>query len=269
MFVKCRKDFTDWTVLDNGWVSYPHIKDGYIYYMLYSPKGEAENGLYKMRVSGEGKEKLSDIYGPMQMYGDVIYFTELNTEKTEEGNHLYSIDLDGENFQELIKKPIFHWFVFDNCILYQDDRDNESLHIADFDGNDIKLNNEKSYWPIFDGKNIYYVKAIDEVFSIWRMDVDGKNDMKIADYSTQTGFALNGDKIFFVYEDDGNRIYSINKDGSGLMLITQDSDCAEIQFVGEYLKYIDLVQKGNARYVDAIVLCEIDGSGGIDFTEIG
>ena len=269
VFVKCRTDFTDWTILDYGWVYHPYIKDGYIYYMLYSPKGESESGLFKMRVSGEGKERLSDIFGQMQLWGDTIFFSKEDEENTDAGNHLYSIDLDGSDFQELIDRPVFHWFVFGDFVLYQDDRDNESLHITDFDGNDVKLNDETSYWPIFDGSYIYYTKNVDEDRSIWRIDIDGKNDTQIADYAASRGFVLHGDKIYFVYEDDSDRIYSINKDGSGLLLITQDKDCAEIQFIGEILKYTDLEPKGNSYYIDAIMFCEDDGTEIVDFVQVG
>lgn len=267
-FVKCRLDFTEKTVLHEGWAYHPFVRDGYVYYVYSSFKDDSENGLYRMRISGSDREKLSDMLGAMQLWGDTIYMTDEIAEKEEDRYCLYAMDLDGSNVRKVVDKPVFHWFVFGDVILYQDDQDNESLHLLDIEGNDTKLNDDVSYYPIFDGEHIYYVKNIDEVRSIWRVDVDGQNDTKIADYHVSNGFVLHKDKIYFVYQDDGNRIYSINKDGSGLALIAQDEDCSDLQFIGDLLKYTDLNPKGNGYYVNAFLLCDEDGTELVDFGKI-
>ena len=267
-FIKCRLDFTEKTVLEKAWVYFPYVRDGYIYYMLHSFNNASDDGLYRMRISGSGREKLSDMFGHMQVWGDTIYVSYENTENEAEANHLYAMNMDGSNVRELISKPVFHWFVFGDAILYQDDQDNESLHIVDTAGNDTKLNDDISYFPIFDGEHIYYVKNINDERSIWRVDVDGQNDILIGNYHASNGFVLHKDKIYFVYQDDGNRIYSINKDGSNLTLITQDEDCSELQFIGNLLKYSDWKQNGTKRYIEAILLCEEDGTELVDFGKI-
>lgn len=264
-FIKCRLDFTDKTVLEKAWVYFPYVRDGYVYYIMNSFNNDSENGLYRMRISGSGKEKLSDMYGHMQLWGDTIYLSYENAENEEDVNCLYAMDLDGSNVRKVIDKPVFHWFVFGDAVLYQDDQDNESLHLMDFEGHDTKLNDEVSYFPIFDGEYIYYVKNIDGVRSIWKVDIEGQNDVKIADYHASEGFVLHKDKIYFVYLDDGNRIYSINKDGSGLTLIAQDEDCSELQFIGDLLKYTDWGKRGETWYTEAILLCDEDGAKLVDF----
>ena len=267
-FIKCRLDFTEKTVLEKAWVYFPYVRDGYIYYLLSSFNNEKDNGIYRMRISGSGKEKLSDMFGHMQVWGDTIYVTYENAENEEDANCLYAMNMDGSNVRKIIDKPVFHWFVFGDAILYQDDPDNESLHIMDVEGRDTKLNDEVSYFPIFDGQHIYYVKNIDGVRSIWRVDVDGQNDTLIGNYHASDGFVLHKDKIYFVYQDDGNRIYSINKDGSGLTLISQDQDCSDLQFIGDLLKYTDWDKRGDTRYTKAVWLCDEDGSQLVNFGEI-
>ena len=98
--------------------------------------------------------------------------------------------------------------------------------------------------------------------------MDGQNDILIGNYHASNGFVLHKDKIYFVYQDDGNRIYSINKDGSNLTLITQDEDCSELQFVGNLLKYSDLKLNGTTWYTEAILLCDEDGTELVDFGKI-
>lgn len=267
-FIKCRLDFTEKTVLEKAWVYFPYVRDGYIYYVLSSFKNEKENGVYRMRISGSGREKLSDMFGHMQIWGDTIYVSYENAENEADANCLFAMDLDGSNVRKIIDKPVFHWFVFGDAILYQDDPDNESLHIMDVEGRDTKLNDEVSYFPIFDGEHIYYVKNVDGVRSIWRVDVDGQNDTLIGNYHASNGFVLHKDKIYFVYQDDGNRIYSINKDGSGLTLVSQDEDCDYLQFIGDLLKYTDWDYRGNTRYTKAVWLCDEDGTQLVNFGEI-
>ena len=98
--------------------------------------------------------------------------------------------------------------------------------------------------------------------------MDVHNGTLIGNCHAANGFVLHEDKIYFVYQDDGNRIYSINKDGSDLTLITQDEDCSELQFVGNLLKYSDLKLNGNTWYTEAILLCDEDGTELVDFGKI-
>ena len=133
-------------------------------------------------------------------------------------------------------------------------------------GNDIKLNNERSYWPIYDGEYIYYVKKVNEVNSIWRITVDGSEDIKIADYKVSTGMLLHNDKIYFADGDDSDRIYCIDKDGRNLRLIVQDKYCEGLQFVGNLLKYTTKSSKDGVA--TAIILCDEDGNNAFDFLKI-
>ena len=270
-FVKVRTDFTDWTVLDKGYAYHINLVDNYIYYML---EGE-EYGLYRMRTSGENRELIAKVNGSLQIVNGYIYYTDymVNGEYNQLSGddscyHLYRCDLEGENTVEIINKPTFEAFVFEDAIIYQDDRDNMSLHICDLNGNnDIKLNDSLSFWPIFDGEYIYYVCAEKYEESgtrtIWRIRPDGTDKQQISNNPVTNNMLLTKEHIYFVNADDGDRLYRIKKDGSDLTLITQDKNVAMVEFFDSSIKYTKYAK--NYEYIEANYFCNYDGSGKIEF----
>ena len=266
-FVKVRTDFTDWTVLDKGLASRIYVVDNYIYYMLF----DKDYGIYRMKTSGEDKQLLVKAFGSMQIVGDDIYYTDYmykgkydDTSGDDSCYHLYKCNLNGEDVTEIIDKPTFHAYVFDDAILYQDDRDNMSLHICDLNGqNDVKLNDSMSFWPIYDGNYIYYVRA--EEFedsttrTIWRIRPDGTGDQKVASYQVSNAMLMTAEHIYFVNGDDSDRLYRIDKDGENLTLITQDTNLDFVDLFDNQIKYTKYAK--NYQYIDNNYFCDYDGSG--------
>jgi len=273
-FVKVRTDNTDWTVLDSAYTHQVYVIENYIYYMMkYYNK---EYGIYRMTTSGENVEQLVKAYGTMQIVDDHIYYTDrMYNGKVDDISgddsyyHLYRCDLSGKNVTEIINKPTFHAFVFDNGIIYQDDRDNMSLHICDLDGqNDIKLNDTISYFPIYDGEYIYYVRSEESRAvssrSIWKVKCDGTEDQLVASYPVSAGMLMTTKYIYFVNYEDKNRLYRINKDGSGLTLITQDPYINEVVFLEDKINYT-VYTNDTYKTVKNIYTCNYDGSGKREF----
>lgn len=278
-FIKVRTDSSDWTVLDTGFAHHIFIVDNYIYYMK---NANDDSGIYKMKTSGEDKQRISTANGAMQVVDRQIYYTDYNYENEvdAEGNvvrvkpeyrHLYKCELDGSGITEIIAKPTFHYYVFEDGILYQDDNDNSSLHVCSLDGkDDIKLNDAISFWPIYDGNYIYYVRqenlSDNTTRSIWRIKPDGSDDQMISDYEVSTGFMMTYEHIYFVYGDDSDRLYRIDKDGSNLTLITQDTNVNYPQLLGNQIKYTRISDDG--RYFEGNYFCNYDGSGKWDFLDM-
>jgi len=274
-FIKVRTDGSDWTVLDTGLAHNIYIIDNYVYYMLNN--GD-DSGIYKVKTSGEDRCLISHAYGVMQIRERQIYYVDYDYKYTTDSNgnmisvlplycHLFRCELDGSNLTKIISKPTFHFYVFEDGILYQDDNDGSSLHICETDGtNDYKVNDDVSYWPLYDGKYIYYVKETREKRNIWRIKPDGTDDQLVADYMVSEGMMLTDSYIYFIYGDDSDRIYRIGKDGSNLTLITQDTNVRWIQLFDNYLKYTKRTEDN--EYIEANYFCDYDGSGKWDFLDI-
>lgn len=279
LFIKVRTDGSDYTVLDKGMATNIHIVDNYIYYMI---DDGSTYGIYKMKTSGENKQKIVDAYGSMQIFDGQIYYNSTRTyeyETTDDGHekvlpqycHLYRCALDGSDVTEIIAKPTFHFYVFEDGILYQDDNDRCSLHVCNLDGsNDVKLNDTYSYWPIYDGEYIYYVAETDPqnptICSIWKIRPDGSEEQQVANYQVSNGMLLSYEHIYFVYGDDSDRLYRIDKNGSNLTLITQDTNVAFPQLFENSIKYTKYTE--DYEYIDTNYFCAYDGSGKWDFLDM-
>jgi len=156
-------DVKDRTVIADSRASSLKEHDGYVYGVLNWEK------IVKVKV---GETKAETIYEGacdyLQIADGKIYFV-------DKDYRLCSMDLDGKNVETVIdKKDMYYTYVFSNgMVLYQDDPDNESLHVYDLNtGNDYKLNDEVSYNPIICGNYLYYTNQVsDTEYTFNRIDL--------------------------------------------------------------------------------------------------
>lgn len=242
--------------------------NGYLYFMQ---RYDGEGAIYRMPQSGGTTEWIADAYGEMQIVEDYIYYAASDTSELSdhepgavlaEEAHLYRCDLDGKNVTEIISKPTFNFFVFDQCILYQDDNDGESLHLCKLDGSeDKKLNNVRSYSPIYDGEFIYYRVQNDAAqFTLWRMRPSGGEAEQVSNHTVRD-FQITDTSIYFINGDDNYRIYRMDKDGKNVVLVVDEEQTYGLQVVGDMLTY--LVQGFNYRPIR--YCCNLDGSDNGEF----
>ncbi|MBQ9988796.1 MAG: DUF5050 domain-containing protein [Clostridia bacterium] len=73
---------------------------------------------------------------------------------TDEDYHLVSTDMDGKDLKTVVDKEIYYpYFICTNWMVFQDDADNESLHLYNITmGEEISITDAPSYCPILDGK---------------------------------------------------------------------------------------------------------------------
>lgn len=260
---KVRLDGTDYTpILDFGGCDIS-IEEGFVY---VSKGGNESGGIYKVRTSGEDVQQIISVDSPtIQVSSGYIYYTPgtYNKDGNHSGQcHLYRCKMDGSEIEEIISKPVFYWCVLNNMVLYQDDADNESLHLYSIDTKiDQKINDQPSYCPIYDGEYIYYTSSISEGSegsNLWKVKPDGSSNQKIGDYKVFDNMALYQNYIYFSNTDDNDRIYRIDKTGNNLLQITQDKNCVRLAFFGNYLTYVAYGE--NYKYIDKTILCNPDGS---------
>ncbi len=270
ILVKVREDGKDATVLDEGIAQYLTSNGGYLYYSKAT--SETDYGIYRMRLSGQGKERVVKAYGDFQIVGDSIYYANTIYIYSEENQnsgsvtvkssecHLMRANLDGSDPVEIIAKPTFYFNVYDNGILYQDDNDNSALHVCALDGSaDRKIADGFAFMPIFDGEYVYYTKRVDldSTATIWRVKIDGTGEEQISKETVSDSFLLYGDTIYYTSDVDGERIYSMNRDGTGITLISQDGPIGNVQFFGKGLKYSQYAVDHSSMVGE--FFCRLDG----------
>ena len=272
---KVRYDNSDWTVIDsdtNGKYAFCRaVNSGYIY---YSQEVDVGFELIKVRSSGEdAKVIIPSHYKSIQIVDNFIYYTtpefwnEDNTAVTEESCHLYRCNLDGENVEEVLGIPVYYFTVFEDYILYQDDKDDMTLHIYNMvSGEDKRINDQRSFGPIYDGNYIYYMSdsGSPEIYQqkLWRLSLDGTINEEIDLGCYVRGILLRGDYIYYINDDDNSRIYRCLKDGSEIELVTQDANVDGFQWVNSCLAYMTRNEEG---YIDGFFLCDADGADKIEF----
>ena len=230
-----------------------YTEDAYLYFVH-------DEGFYRCRESGGDLTLLSAVKGTYQVTDKYIYFYD----EEDGGTHyLYRLDKNGTMRKLIIEKEVYHCFVFDEAILYQDDTDGESLHVCDLNGdNDCKLNAVHSWGPIFDGTYIYYrgnTNGSDEKAYLYRMKPDGSENTVLfsADYVGK--IAVYGNYIYFINYSDSSRIYRVDKNGKHLQLIVNDPYCLFLQTVNGSLIYVcDTEEPG--KYCRQTYICDADGS---------
>lgn len=119
---------------DDTWAAYMTEQDGYIYGTL------ADSKVFKVKV---GEAKIETLYeGTLactQVVEDKLYFT-------DKGSNLCSMDFDGKNMETMLDKKVYYTYVLPNdVVIYQDDADNESLHLYSLETKeDVKMNDAVS-----------------------------------------------------------------------------------------------------------------------------
>lgn len=271
LFSRMRADGSKSEKLDIGMACNVIVNDGYVYYTMMR---ETTQGIYRIRLSDLQMEHIQDAFGEFQIVGDQLYYSDHTYEYSDEfaqsdamtvpadKSHLFRCNLDGSDPVEIIAKPTFYFYVLGNAILYQDDNDGSALHVCGLDGsNDQKIADGYAYCPIYDGEFIYYTRAdLNDASNngIWRVRPDGTDGAIVARKNSDGGILLRGDSIYYSNADDNDRIYRINKDGSGDTPISQDAYTGRMQFLAEGLKYT--VYTSDYSGIVGNYLCALDGS---------
>lgn len=256
-------------ILDSGWAKNIYLSDGNIYYENIEPETQ-EHGIYRVNMKdGEylSREKISDSYGSMQLKGNYIYYSDFSNQYiTLSGDDvqpgLYRCDLDGKNVTKILDKPVSEFYVFDTGILYMDKEDGESIHSCYPDGsNDVKLNDQKSTSPIFDGEYIYYLSNLDargkeaKHYTCWKMKPDGSENQQVSNQKIFNAFLIYNDTIYFCNANGKSQLYRMQMDGSKATTVTRDTGVYYVQILNEELKYT----KYKDQYIEGNYLCSLDG----------
>ena len=135
------------TLIQADTLPYYLTKSGdYIYYI------SGDDGAYRYPVDGgEAEQLIPEAYDYLQIVGDYIFFTDVNY-------NFYRTDLEGLNKELILDKTIYYAYMFtDEWLIYQDDADNESLHIYNiYEKVDVKITDTPSYSPIIYGTELYF-----------------------------------------------------------------------------------------------------------------
>ena len=139
-------------VLEKGIVpTYVTVYGDDVYYI----HGGNDSGLYKVSKDGGTPQLIvADAVAYLQIRGGKLYYCDSSYTFRE-------AELDGSNSVPVLDKEIYYpYFVNDQWFIYQDDADDESLHLRHArSGEDITLCPIPSYSPVIYGSDLYFVAS--------------------------------------------------------------------------------------------------------------
>ena len=284
---KIKEDHSEENVLNGDCPTFINVISGWVYFTGYHWSDETDY-IKKVRLSGEDDTTLvqaRDSYrlDNMFIHDGKIYFSEFNENNTSGEKKLGSFcrcDLDGKNRETLIDRAIDYPYVIKGCILYQDDNDNERLHICNMDGsNDRVLIDHHVYNYIVYGTNLYYKSADDVYFdengkeidglqySLRYCNLDGSDDSVFLDLTNLgESFAIINGKLFYADRSDEDRLYVYDFASGAIDLVSQDTFVRTINSLdpSDKILYYDRGKKADKYYVEHIYICNPDGTGKSD-----
>lgn len=167
--------------------------NGMLYGILLN-ENEEYNGLLMSANIEEASAGVFSDRRPQYMYvvNDLIYYSDSET------HQLIRFDPKTEEELILVEEEIYYPCVYKDIIIFQLDRDNESLYCIPIAGGEMtKLNNISSYWPIVYQDRIYYQGVEDAAYTLRSMKLDGTEDKKLAAVQFSAPVVC-GDKLCFV-----------------------------------------------------------------------
>lgn len=270
LLAKMRTDGSDYFVLtDKGTPYYITVDGEYIYTIL----GSSEfSRIYKCRLGGNGLTQLVDtdvLY--LQVVEDYLYYNKLDKESGRTTGY-YRCDKNGANEEIVLDKEIYYGYIVGNDLYYQDDNDGETIHRYNMETKeDIRITNERSYAFVVDGEYGYYIGSertaseSNYTGNLVKINLLTKEETVLYENASTSATLLKDEKLYFINANDENRIYCINKDGTGIKLVSQDTNCSSLATYNDYLLYTDF--DSNNEYVDGLYISNMDGSDKINLMD--
>ncbi len=158
------------TVLEKGVVpQYVTVYGDDVYYIHGGDNG---SGLYRVPKEGGTPELLiEDAAAYLQIRGDKLYYSDSNYT-------FRKAELDGSKSEAVLDKEIYYpYFVNDQWLLYQDDADDESLHLCHvLSGTDVVLSLVPGYSPVIFGTDLYFKASSNGEKTLAKMDMTYEPD---------------------------------------------------------------------------------------------
>ncbi|MBQ6501482.1 MAG: DUF5050 domain-containing protein, partial [Mogibacterium sp.] len=103
----------------------------------------------------EEKQLVNDAYY-LQIVGDYLYYCKYENDRAV---NYCRADLQGENEEVVFDKEIYWPYLVDNQLYYQDDADNETLHVYDLESKeDKKITDNRTYQYVLNDDYIYCIQ---------------------------------------------------------------------------------------------------------------
>ncbi len=211
--IKIRIDGSGFSTIDEYIASDYLVAGEWIYHNSGLDKGY---NLYKIKIDGSERKKLNeDETGVFHEYNGLIYYI-----NGDDHDRIYSISVDGLDRKKICNDGAFDFYVANDRIYYINKDDKHSIFSINTDGCDrIKLLDDtvSGIEKVVDDWIIY-----NKYKYIYRCNTDGAMpSIVINEHSSSCD--TDGQYIYYINEDDDQKIYRVCVDGTCRLKISNSS----------------------------------------------
>lgn len=218
--VRKTKDLQETTYLIKAYsgtgINQLNIVDGWIFYS----QGEKLN---RMRTDGTRQETIYELgyQTDIHVIGDTIYFISF-----ERNSALYRMDVNGQNLERLVNKPVRDLAIYDGRIFYSYEEDGSGfLESVDLEGKDSRIELAMATDCLIRwGGHFYFLDTADS--RLYRAEVGGDRQPELLVNSPVSSFVVTGQGIYYsLHSRDGGYpgqgLYKVSADGTANALLAK------------------------------------------------
>lgn len=266
-------DFTNFKKLSNDRINNINVSGKYIIYSRINnqkknaTKSAIENsavGIYLTDLKGKSTTELdSAVEGMVHQYGNMIYYQTYNKKTAYKFNKM---DIQGKKKELVMNDPIYPASIVNDTLYYTGSSDDHNIHTMNLSTMESNVLVKGNYFHLAANNGYLYMINIKDNYSIYRMDLNGKNPEKLVSSRTCT-YNITPDNNYLYYQVDDNKnngIYRLNiKTKRNELLISGNFN--NINLTENYVFFTDMnetqmyaVPIGDAQTVSAFnpVVCK-------------
>ncbi|MFO7636069.1 MAG: DUF5050 domain-containing protein, partial [Clostridia bacterium] len=215
-------------MINNGTIA---SKDGWVFYNSAPFSKINESALYKAKVDGSARMKLTDD-SPwfINVVGEWVFYVNGSDEHT-----VYRIKTDGTSREKLNEKAVWSMIVVDNWVYYTQQYSPGKFKKMKVDGSETTvIGDDDPELLAYANEWIYYFNNEDDC--LYKMKTDGSGRMKLTE-GEATYFTVEGDWLYYALYGV-KTLNRVKTDGSGKVKLADDFKGGFLFVQGDLLYYI-------------------------------
>ncbi len=240
---KMNPDETDIEIVANDSVYFINADSHYLY---YSRNNNQDNAQFVLDVNTESLCRMTKKNKKVMILDQancnacslagnrVVYFRY----DSEDATSLYSVDIDGENRQQLYKAAIDPRCMVGEKLYYSGVEKDHNLHSMNLDTKDSAFESAENLWfPIVEKDTLYYMN-LDDNNRVYRSTLSGEGKVGVTTYGT-SGYNVSGNYLYYQsIKGNPDGIYQVDLT-TGAEVLLAEGEYNNINITSRYVYFAD------------------------------
>ena len=228
-------------------------------YMIIWTRDEAPV-LCTMEKDGSGFKKLVEGAVDLQIEDGRLYYNKADTTEQSDITNAgyYNSELDGSGESQLLDKETYDNYVVDGKIYYQDEKDDQTVHVMDMETQeDKRLTKTHSHGFVVDGDTAYYIDTEDSsdatTGNLIEMDLETGKTKVLAGEAYKDVLIVREHNLLYCDGENNYHLSQIDKGLSGKKEIASIDNPDYVYATEDRILFFDYDY--NWRYVEGVYSC--------------